>query len=125
MKKQGLPNRAQEIQIMQWLHRVSGVGLFLFLALHIGHIWLMGLGPDTFDAVTVVLQQPAARLLHLFLFFGVLFHAINGLRLILLDFIPPLERFQRHSIYVAVFVFALVFIPSSLLVLMDTFLLSL
>lgn len=115
-------SRQQEIQLMQWLHRITGVGVFLFLAGHIVHIWLMGLGPEQFDSVTAVLRQPPARLLHIFLFFSVLFHAVNGVRIILLDFVPPLARFQRASLYVSLFVFALLFIPSALLILMDAFL---
>jgi succinate dehydrogenase / fumarate reductase cytochrome b subunit len=117
--------RIQEVQLMQWLHRLTGVGVLLFLALHIVHIWLMALGPDVFDAVTAFLRQPLARVLHIFLFFSVLFHAANGLRVTLLDFIPPLEKFRRESIYITAFVVALVFIPSMLLVLMDGFLPSL
>lgn len=117
--------RTQEVELMHWLHRLTGVGLFLFLALHIVHIWLMALGPAQFDAITVVLRHPVARVLHIFLFFSVLFHAGSGLRVIVLDFVPPLARFQRVSIYITLFVVALVFIPSALLILMDAFLPSL
>ncbi len=80
------------------------------------------MAPELFDAVTGVLRQPAARLLHVLLFFAVLAHAINGARLTVLDFAPPLRRFERPSLYAAAFLLALVFIPSALLILMDAFL---
>lgn len=112
----------REEHLANGLHRLTGVGVFLFLALHILHIGLMGLGPERFDEVTRFLTQPAARFLHVFLFFSVLFHAINGVRLILLDFAPGLARYRRHSLYIAALVLALTFIPGALLILMDAFL---
>jgi len=111
-----------EAQWLRRLHRLAGVGLFLFLALHIGQIWLMALGPGPFNAVAAILRQPPARLLDIALLFGVLFHAINGVRVSLLDVAPGLVRFERLSIYLALFGVALVFIPGALLILMDAFL---
>ncbi|GAB4433508.1 MAG: hypothetical protein Kow0031_15100 [Anaerolineae bacterium] len=104
------------------LHRLTGIGLFLFLVLHAVHIGLMAGGPEVFDAVTAPLRHPVARLLHLLLFFCVLAHAINGIRLIALDFAPPLRRFERPLLYAAALLLALAFIPSGLLILMDAFL---
>ncbi len=117
-----MPPTSREQQIARHLHRLTGIGLFLFVALHVVHIGLMAAGPELFDAVTGVLRQPAARLLHVLLFFAVLAHAINGARLTVLDFAPPLRRFDRPLLYAAAFLLALVFIPSALLILMDAFL---
>lgn len=111
-----------ESRFVTLLHRVTGAGMFLFLALHIVHIGLMSRGPEPFNTLTQIFNQPAGRILHLFLFFSVLFHAVNGTRLILLDFVPALQRYRRASVYVAWFVFAAAFIPSALLLLMDAFL---
>jgi succinate dehydrogenase / fumarate reductase cytochrome b subunit len=104
------------------LHRVTGLGVLTFLVLHIVSIWLAGLGPEPFNSLAWLYRHPAARLLHLFLFFSVLFHAVNGARMIILDFWPALQRRQRASIWVAAVLFLAVFIPSSLLILMDAFL---
>ena len=117
-----MPNTSPEIKLTHWLHRVTGVGVFLFLALHIFHIWLAGFSPAAFDTLMNIFNHPGARLLNVFLFFSVLFHAINGLRVVLLDFVPELTRYQRGSVYVAAVLFFIVFIPSALLILMDTFL---
>jgi len=111
-----------EIQLARLLHRITGVGVFLFLALHIFHIWLAGFSPTTFDSLITIFTHPVFRVLNIFLFFSVLFHAVNGLRVVLLDFIPGLTRYQRGSVYIATFLFLAVFIPSTLLILMDTFL---
>jgi succinate dehydrogenase / fumarate reductase cytochrome b subunit len=104
------------------LHRLTGVGVFIFLAGHIVNIWLVGFGPEPFNSLTVLYYHPAARLGHVLLFFSVLFHATNGLRLIVLDLWPALWRYRRASIWVTAVVFLSIFIPSSLLILMDAFL---
>ena len=104
------------------LHRVTGIGVFIFLALHIVHIWLIGFGPEPFNTLTAFLNHPLARILHIFLFFSVLFHAVNGIRVIILDFWPTLWQYRRQSVNIATGVFLLIFIPSTLLILMDAFL---
>ena len=112
----------REEQLTWILHRVTGIGVFIFLVLHILHIWLIGFGPKPFNTVTTFLNHPLARILHIFLFFSVLFHAINGIRVIILDFWPVLWQYRRHSVNIATVVFLLIFIPSTLLILMDAFL---
>ena len=104
------------------LHRITGIGVFAFLALHIIDIWLIGLGPEPFNSFKAFFHLPAARVFHLFLFFGLLFHAINGVRIILLDFWPAFSGFRRDSVYITLIICLLIFIPSSLLILMDAFL---
>ena len=115
-------NNEREEQIAWILHRVTGVGMFIFLVLHIVHISLIGFGPEPFNTVTAFLNQPLARILHIFLFFSVLFHAVNGIRVIILDFWPALWQYRRQSVNIATAVFLLIFIPSALLILMDAFL---
>ena len=115
-------NNEREEQIAWILHRVTGVGMFIFLVLHILHISLIGFGPEPFNTVTAFLNQPLARILHIFLFFSVLFHAVNGIRVIILDFWPALWQYRRQSVNIATAVFLLIFIPSALLILMDAFL---
>jgi succinate dehydrogenase / fumarate reductase cytochrome b subunit len=119
------PHQSVELLPVPWvrsLHRVTGLGVLIFLTLHIVSIWLVGFGPEPFNTLAWLYRHPAARLLHLFLFFSVLFHAVNGVRIITLDFWPALRRYQRASIWVAAILFLAVFIPSSLLILMDAFL---
>jgi len=119
---QACTTQEREEQIAWLLHRVTGVGIFIFLTLHIVHIWLIGFGPEPFNTITAFLNHPLARILHIFLFFSVLFHAINGIRVIALDFWPALWQYRRQSVNIATTVFLLIFIPSILLILMDAFL---
>jgi succinate dehydrogenase / fumarate reductase cytochrome b subunit len=117
-----MTHQTAELNLMKLLHRLTGLGVLLFLAIHVMHIALMGVDPAWFETIAALFRHPAARVLHIFLFFGVLFHAVNGLRLMLLECFPALDPYQRHSIYAAGFLVALVFIPGALLMLMDAFL---
>ena len=119
---QACPFEKSEERLIWLLHRLTGIGLFIFLALHILHIWLAGFGPEPFNTLTSYLNHPAARLLHLLLFFSVLFHAINGLRIIVLDLLPRSGQLQRYSIQIAAVIFLLILVPTVLLIVMDAYL---
>ncbi len=93
------------------LHRLAGIGIVMFLSLHIFDIFLVGFGPDAFNSLLFLYKQPAFRALEIFLLFGVLYHALNGLRIILLDFWPATARFYRQLLYVQMVILTVVFIP--------------
>ena len=101
------------------LHRAAGVGVFVFLALHIFDIFLVGFGPQPFNALTVFYHTPLARVGHIFLFFGVYLHAINGIRLVIMDFWPKLWKYQRQSVWIVTAIFLLGFIPSTVVIVLD------
>ena len=67
------------------LQRVTGLGLVLYVFLHIGVISTAQLGADTFDGVLAVLQTPFFVALDLLLAAAVLYHGLNGVRVILID----------------------------------------
>lgn len=106
------------------LHRAAGVGVFVFLALHIFDIFLVGFGPEPFNTLAIIYHHPLARIGHIFLFFGVLFHAINGVRITILDFWPQLWKYQRQSVWIVAVIFLVLFIPSTIVILVDAFSLS-
>jgi succinate dehydrogenase / fumarate reductase cytochrome b subunit len=57
----------------------------LFLLLHITDIFLLAFGPNVFNTWLFLFKAPPFRVMEVFLIFGVLFHAVNGLRVILLE----------------------------------------
>lgn len=67
------------------LQRVTGLGLVLYVFLHIGVISTAQLGAATFDGVLAVLQTPFFVVLDLLLAAAVLYHGLNGVRVILID----------------------------------------
>jgi succinate dehydrogenase / fumarate reductase cytochrome b subunit len=116
--REGIAYRGREGQWTWLLHRVTGLGVFLFLALHIFDIYLVGFGPEgLFNDLLFIYHLPVARALHIFLFFGVIFHAINGIRITILDFWPRLWKYQRQAIWLEVVVILLLFVPSAIAIL--------
>ena len=87
------------------LHRTSGLAMVLFVGLHIvaGFV-TQQFGSEAGIAVNTVYEN---WIFQLVLFFLVIFHAVNGLRVVLLDLRPALLEYQREAIWLQ----WLVFIP--------------
>ncbi len=70
------------------LFRISGLILVFYLGAHIIVISTGAWGVDggTFDRVMDFLEHPVALILDLALVVAVLYHALNGVRIILMDF---------------------------------------
>ena len=98
----------------QWswaLHRITGVGVLVFLCLHILDTSLIILGPAHYNKIIAIYRIPVFRVMEVGLFACVLFHALNGVRIILIDFWEDLTRFQRQLFYVELTGFVLIMLP--------------
>lgn len=93
------------------LHRLAGLGVILFLGLHIFDIFLMGAGAATFNDLLFLYRHPLFRTMEIFLVFGLLYHALNGLRIIILDLVPTSARYQTQLWYVQMIVLVIVLLP--------------
>jgi succinate dehydrogenase / fumarate reductase cytochrome b subunit len=82
------------------LHRIGGLGMAIFVTLHILASFL---GGDLGQYLNSIYENWGFQL---FIFFCALFHAINGLRITILDLFPKLLIHQREAIWVewAVFI---------------------
>lgn len=83
------------------LHRIGGLGIVIFVTVHMLSSWL---GGDVGSFLNEIYEH---WLFQIFIFFCALFHAINGLRIVILDLWPKLIEHQREAIWVE----WLVFIP--------------
>ena len=86
------------------LHRISGIGIALFVGLHILASFSNQLfGWDLADSINALYMSPYFQIVVLFC---ALFHAINGLRITILDLWPKLSEHQREAIWIewAVFI---------------------
>jgi len=114
--------RGREGQIAWMLHRLTGLGVFFFLALHIIDIFLMSFGPDLFNALLFFYHQFLLKLSIVFgLFPGVLYHGLNGIRVVSMDFWPGLGKKQAMLWRVQMVVFAAAYIPSAILMILSMF----
>jgi succinate dehydrogenase / fumarate reductase cytochrome b subunit len=82
------------------LHRIGGLGMAIFVTVHILASFL---GGDIGKFLNTIYENWAFQL---FIFFCALFHAINGLRITILDLWPKLLEHQHEAIWVewAVFI---------------------
>ena len=79
-------------QIAWLFHRLTGLALVLYVSMHVWVISSLQLGPDTFAATMAVVSAPLFRFLEVGLLFCVIYHALNGLRLIAIDFFGATEK---------------------------------
>lgn len=91
----GTPYRGHEGQWSWLFHRVTGVGIILFLFAHVIDTAVVGWGPEAYDRVVAVYENPFVRVLEYALVEAVLFHAINGLRIMVIDFVPAASAHVR------------------------------
>ena len=85
------------------LHRIGGIGMAVFITMHILASFLGG-------SIGGFLNNVYEHwLFQIFIFFCVLFHAINGLRITIVDLFPKLLVHQREAIWVEWAVFIPIF----------------
>jgi succinate dehydrogenase / fumarate reductase cytochrome b subunit len=80
--------RGREGQWAWVLHRVTGVGITLFLFAHVVDTAVVGWGPDAYNRVVAVYHNPLVQMLELALVGMVVYHAYNGIRIMIVDFWP-------------------------------------
>lgn len=80
-------------------HRVTGVLVFFFLFAHVLDTALVRVDPDAYNKVIATYKNPVVNLLEVGLVGAVLFHALNGLRVISVDFWEKGPRYQRQMLW--------------------------
>jgi succinate dehydrogenase / fumarate reductase cytochrome b subunit len=66
------------------LNRLTGIGLTVYLFLHFAVLSTLLMGEGTWESFIALAKTPPFLLLDVILFFGLLFHGLNGLRQILM-----------------------------------------
>lgn len=94
--------------MLTWLaHRMSGVAIVYFLTLHIVEaIQLFG-GPANYTEATAVYKQPWFRPFEWLLVMAVIFHALNGLRVMLYDTWPSTTKYHKQIFWSGVVLFVI------------------
>ena len=86
--------------IGQWswvLHRLTGVGVAIFLALHVVDTSWAVFYPDLYVKAIAAYQSPIFTIGEFGLVFAVVYHAFNGIRIIIFDWNPRLWRHQSRA----------------------------
>ncbi len=95
-----------------WLfHRVTGLALLLFLFIHIVDISLLGFGPEVYNQGILLFDRVIVRFLSLSLVAAVFYHALNGLRIMLIDFWSKGARYQKALFAIVMVITIVAFVP--------------
>ena len=101
-------------------HRVTGVLIFFFLFAHVLDTALVRVSPDDYDRVIDTYKTPVVNLMEVGLTGAVLYHALNGLRVMAIDFWEKGPRYQKQMTYAVVSLVALVMVPGTYFMLAHT-----
>ena len=93
------------------LHRITGLGILLFLFVHIVDVSLIGFGPAAYDAGVLLFDTVVVRILSLALIGAVLFHAFNGVRIMAIDFWHKGVRYQALMFVIVLIITVVGFVP--------------
>lgn len=115
---QALAYRGGQPMFAWLLHRISALGIVLFVGMHLTMAFLVY---ATTGGVTNVVANAlttfyALAPVQIFVLFCVLYHATNGLRIVILDMWPRLHRFNREAMWVQWALFLPMFLLPALLI---------
>lgn len=84
------------------LHRITGVAIFFFLLVHVLDTALIRVSPEAYNVVIGAYQTPIMGVGEVALVGAVVFHAFNGLRVILVDYWSKGAKYQRAMFWIVV-----------------------
>ena len=94
-------------------HRVTGVLIFFFLFAHVLDTALVRVSPDAYNRIMDTYKTPLVNLMEVGLVGAVLFHALNGLRVMAIDFWSKGTRYQKQMSFLVVGVVLVVMVPAT------------
>ena len=94
------------------LHRITGATIFFFLFVHVLDTALVRVSPDAYNQVVDTYKTPIVGLMEAGLVAAVLYHALNGIRVILIDFWQHGPRYQRLMLWIVAGIWLAVMIPA-------------
>jgi succinate dehydrogenase / fumarate reductase cytochrome b subunit len=96
-----------------FLRRLTGVALVLYLFMH---MWVIGSslgGPASFDQRLAMVQGPVFTVLEILLLAAVIYHAIDGIRLLIVHYLKVTE-YRRSLFYAVMATTVLIFIAGAI-----------
>ena len=99
------------------LRRLTGVALVLYLFLHMWVIGSINQGPEVFDARLALVQTTFFKFLEIALLAAVVYHAFDGIRLLIVDWFS-VTAYRRSAVIAAFLVAALLTIAGGLPILL-------
>lgn len=98
------------------LHRLSGLGILLFLIIHIVDTASVYFAPELYEDVLVLYRSTPFMLGEIGLVFAVIFHGVNGLRVAYYDLRKPKGwniTAQRQSVRLTFIISIVLWLPAA------------
>ncbi len=94
-------------------HRITGVLTFFFLFAHVLDTALVRVSPEAYNEIIETYKNPIVNVMEVGLVGAVLYHALNGVRIMLVDFWAKGARYQRRMLWVILGIWLLLMIPGT------------
>jgi succinate dehydrogenase / fumarate reductase cytochrome b subunit len=110
--------RGQEGMWSWVLHRITGVAIYFFLLVHVLDTSLVRLSPEAYNAVIGAYKTPIMGLGEIALVGAIGYHALNGLRIILVDFWSKGTKYQKQLFWGVIVLWVILmagFVPRQLM----------
>lgn len=105
-KKKGRPGgtlyRGNEGMWSWVLHRITGVAIFFFLLVHVLDTALVRVSPEAYNAVMSTYKTPIMGLGEAALVGAIVFHAYNGIRIILVDYWRKGAQYHKTMFWIVI-----------------------
>ena len=103
----GLTYRGGGPMLAFLLHRISGLGMIIFVSLHVvagflSHVVATDVASDVGNTLNIIYE---AWPFQVFIYFCVLYHTLHGLRVTVLDLWPAFLKYQREATWLQWMVF--------------------
>ncbi len=92
-------------------HRITGVMIFFFLFAHVIDTAMVRVSPEAYNSAVDTYKNPVVGLMEVGLVAAVLFHALNGIRVVLVDFWERGPRLQKQMAYGVIVLWAVLMVP--------------
>lgn len=113
--------RGSEGMIAWAFHRISGIAIWLFVMLHVLDIYLAGGNPKTYDELLSFYSSTPGRVMEVLLGAALLYHALNGLRVVIMDFWPGMTSYHKQIWYANWVIFVAVGLPGAFIIMRPVF----
>lgn len=113
--------RGREGMVAWAFHRLSGIGIWLFVVLHVIDIYLVGGDPRAYNDLLSFYASVPGRFLEVLLGAALLYHALNGLRIIIIDLWPRMALFHRQIWWASWIIFVGLGLPGAFFILRPLF----
>jgi succinate dehydrogenase / fumarate reductase cytochrome b subunit len=107
--------RVSWAQLAWFGHRLSGIGVLVFLFLHIVETSTVIFGPSVYDWTQTLYHNLPMRLFEVLLMAALVYHSLNGLRVGAMDFWPRLTIWYRPITYAVIGTTVVAMIPLGLI----------